>query len=154
MSYTLVAALMAKMISVVSWHVLAPVREQSAPRSGSAVEAQATPKPANISTIPVRGAPSHLATARPPVPVLLTRRPPIASVSSTSWEEVVPQYNSVAPPSNFNDEKAATASFERDGYKGVHALSRGADGMWNACALRGQTDVAVSVDLAGNVTAN
>jgi hypothetical protein len=41
---------------------------------------------------------------------------------------------------------------ETDGYKKVDALVQGPDGVWRGRALRGETEVAVSVDPAGNVS--
>ena len=49
---------------------------------------------------------------------------------------------------------AAKAAIEADGYKGVRALARGADGVWKASALRGQTEVLLSVSPTGGVSAN
>ena len=51
-------------------------------------------------------------------------------------------------------EAAAKAAIEADGYKGVRALARGSDGVWKASALRGQTEVQLSVGLTGSVSAN
>ncbi|MGE0578157.1 MAG: hypothetical protein AB7F22_16690 [Reyranella sp.] len=56
--------------------------------------------------------------------------------------------------SDVTSESAARAAIERDGYTGVRALSRRSDGLWNARALRGSTEVRVTVDSAGNVSAN
>jgi hypothetical protein len=49
---------------------------------------------------------------------------------------------------------AAKAAIEADGYKGVRALVRGSDGVWKASALRGQTEVLLSVSPTGGVSAN
>ena len=51
-------------------------------------------------------------------------------------------------------EAAAKAAIEADGYKGVRALARGSDGVWKASALRGQTEVQLSVGPTGSVSAN
>ena len=51
-------------------------------------------------------------------------------------------------------EAAAKAAIEADGYKGVRALARGSDGVWKASALRGGTEVLLSVGLTGRVSAN
>jgi hypothetical protein len=50
-------------------------------------------------------------------------------------------------------ETAAKAAIEADGYKGVRALARGSDGVWRASALRGQTEVLLSVSPTGSVSA-
>ena len=47
----------------------------------------------------------------------------------------------------------AREQIERDGYRDVRGLARGADGLWQGTALRGNTSVQVTVDRAGNVAA-
>ena len=51
-------------------------------------------------------------------------------------------------------EAAAKAAIEADGYKRVSALSHGPDGVWKARALRGETEVLLTVGSAGAVSAN
>jgi hypothetical protein len=51
-------------------------------------------------------------------------------------------------------EAVAKAAIEADGYKDVRALTRGPDGVWKASALRGQTEVLLSVGPTGSVSAN
>ena len=48
---------------------------------------------------------------------------------------------------------AAKATIEADGYKNVKALVRAPDGAWRGLALRGATEVAISVDMSGSVSA-
>ena len=45
-------------------------------------------------------------------------------------------------------ESAAKAAIEADGYKGVKVLRKGANGVWHASALRGKTEVMLTVDAA------
>jgi hypothetical protein len=52
------------------------------------------------------------------------------------------------------DERAAKAAIEADGYKRVSVLGKGADGTWRAKAYRGATDVRLTVDAAGRVSAD
>ena len=47
----------------------------------------------------------------------------------------------------------AKAAVERDGYKNVHALEQGPDGVWRGRAMRGRTEIAIRVDDNGNVSA-
>ncbi|SJZ45203.1 hypothetical protein SAMN02745126_01119 [Enhydrobacter aerosaccus] len=47
----------------------------------------------------------------------------------------------------------ARKAIERDGYKDVQGLAKGSDGLWHAQALRGNTQVQVTVDRAGMVSA-
>jgi len=48
----------------------------------------------------------------------------------------------------------AKAAVERDGYKNVHALEKGTDGVWRGRAMRGSTEIAIRVDDSGNVSAD
>ncbi len=51
-------------------------------------------------------------------------------------------------------DKAAIAQkrIEADGYKDVHDVELGSDGLWHGRALRGHAEVAVTVDKHGNVS--
>jgi hypothetical protein len=51
-------------------------------------------------------------------------------------------------------DKATIAQkrIEADGYKDVHDVALGADGLWHGHAQRGDTDVEVTVDKHGNVS--
>jgi hypothetical protein len=47
----------------------------------------------------------------------------------------------------------AQKRIEQDGYKSVQNLQKGADGLWHGTAMRGNTQVKVTVDRAGRVAA-
>jgi len=47
----------------------------------------------------------------------------------------------------------AQKRIEADGYKNVTGLAQGADGLWHGTAMRGNTQVQVTVDRAGKVAA-
>jgi hypothetical protein len=47
----------------------------------------------------------------------------------------------------------AQRRIEQDGYKNVQNLQKGADGLWHGTAMRGNTQVQVTVDRAGRVAA-
>ena len=49
---------------------------------------------------------------------------------------------------------SAKAAIEADGCKGVRVLRQGANGVWHARALRGKTEVMLTVDGQGSVTAD
>ena len=53
-------------------------------------------------------------------------------------------------------DKATIAQkrIEADGYRHVHDVALGEDGLWHARAERGSTEVDVKVDKHGNVTQN
>ena len=70
----------------------------------------------------------------------------------------------VIPPAASQDANAASASghptgqaliaqkrIEADGYKNVQGLALGADGLWHGRAMRGSSEVQVTVDRQGNV---
>ena len=47
----------------------------------------------------------------------------------------------------------AQKRIEADGYKNVTGLAKGADGLWHGTAMRGNTQVQVTVDRTGKVAA-
>ncbi len=49
--------------------------------------------------------------------------------------------------------ETARKRIEMDGYRDVRGLAKGADGLWQGTAMRGNTSVQVTVDRAGNVAA-
>lgn len=145
-------ALLAATASVASAHVLmrVPVQNGASARS-NAPSAPSTVVASTVSAPSVRKALAADAT-RSPVPIPLTHRRPFVSAAVTTWDPF-PLDTDAAPPSRIT-EATAKAAIEVDGYKGVRALSRGPDGVWKARALRGETEVLLSVDRTGNVSAN
>ena len=123
-----------------------------------------------------RSAPPPEAAApapKAPVPTLLANRPPVPLVRShpTSYFAAVDQADkSTADGKPADPAQAQTAALttdqpspenadakraiEFDGYKNVHSVVKGSDGMWHARAMRGRTEVAVRVDASGNVSAD
>ena len=152
MLYGVAVAVVATMASVATLHTFAPTSTPSATSSGSNLGRLGEPDHVKISAIRVGDTPQPLETKRPPVPILLTHRAADTS-SDRASQPVVPRDNG-ATSANVTDENSVRAAIERDGYKSVRALRRGPEGMWNGRALRGKTDVAVTVDAAGNVSAN
>lgn len=153
MPYRLAAALVATITSVAIAHLVPPVPEAGTTLPDSRTGWRSEPEIAATSVVPVRSASLVLDETRAPVPIMLTRHASNASPKEAPWA-IGPQENDVVPAGDFVDEGVARAAIEADGYKGVRALSRGADGVWKAHALRGQTDVTVRVDAGGNVSAN
>jgi hypothetical protein len=105
---------------------------------------------------PISGAPApapvvkkaSFEARRPPVPLLLKPRPTI--------EQPIFDADAVGPevPAKIGDGSggsAAKAAIEADGYKGVKLLRQGANGLWYAKAMRGTTEVPLTVDAAGRV---
>lgn len=101
--------------------------------------------------------PPALAASRPPVPLV---RPQPTSYSTTTVRDSgasgdKPAADTAAPTTDQTSPEDADAkrAIEFDGYKNVHAVVKGSDGMWHARAMRGRTEIAVTVDASGNVSA-
>ena len=56
-----------------------------------------------------------------------------------------------APGQSVAQAAIAQKRIEADGYKNVQGLALGPDGLWHGRALRGSTEVQVTVDRQGNV---
>jgi hypothetical protein len=91
-----------------------------------------------------------------PVPLLMKPRPPIEQKTvdaPAAAPEVSPKTGDVAGESAVKaGESAAKAAIEADGYKGVKVLRQGANGLWYAKAMRGSTEVPLTVNAAGHVS--
>ena len=149
----LALGLLATTASVAAAHALMPVPE----RTGALVHSTEQSRPTRIalpthaSALPARGAPSLDAT-RPPVPVVSSPRRSFVPANEAA-STPSPSAAETTRPGTVS-EAAAKAAIEADGYKGVRALARGSDGVWKASALRGETEVQLSVGLTGRVSAN
>jgi hypothetical protein len=111
-------------------------------------KAQPTTSPSSVTSNPA-GRVTTMETSRQPVPILLAARTSIA-LQSVDPDAALP--TDTAPGKM--TESAAKAAIEADGYKGVRILQRATDGGWRARALRGATEVGLSVDLRGNIAAD
>ena len=145
--------LLATTASVAGAHVFVPLPERSGALARSTEQSRPPLMvlPTHASALPARSATS-LDAARPPVPVLFAHRRAFVPANEAA-STLAPSDADTAPPGNVT-EAAAKAAIEADGYKGVRALARGSDGVWKASALRGQTEVQLSVGLTGRVSAN
>ena len=153
MKFRLLAlGLLAMTASVASAHVFMPLPERTGDSARSTEQSQPPlmTLPTKVSALPARSGPSFGAT-RPPVPVVLSPRRLIVPANETA-STPSPSAADTVPAGNMK-EAAAKAAIEADGYKGVRALVRGSDGAWKASALRGQTEVLLSVDRTGSVSA-
>lgn len=96
---------------------------------------------------------------RPPVPLRHAPRPPVPikeDIVGKPGDDKIDKHIDTATatvPTPEDDEGArlAKSAIERDGYKSVKVVSKSADGSWRGRARRGQTEVGVTVDAAGNV---
>ena len=149
----LALGLVATLASVASAHVLLPLPEKTGVLPHSTEQAQPPSKalPSQVSSQTARNTVAS-DSGRAPVPVLFSPRrefvPAVAAASTPSLTNA-----DAAAPGNIA-ETAAKAAIEADGYKGVRALARGSDGTWKAIALRGKTEVSLTVDPTGSVSAN
>ena len=149
----LALGLLATTASVAGAYVFMPLpeRAEALARSTEQSRPPLMALPTDVSVLPARSAPS-LDAARPPVPVLFSHRRSFVPANEAA-STLSPSAAATAPPVNMS-EAAAKAAIEADGYKGVRALARGSDGVWKASALRGQTEVQLSVGPTGSVSAN
>jgi hypothetical protein len=86
---------------------------------------------------------------RAPVPLLMKPRPTI--------EQPIFDADAVGPevPAKIGGgagESAAKAAIEADGYKRAKVVRQGDNGIWYAKAMRGTTEVSLTVDAAGRVS--
>lgn len=149
----LALVVVATMAGVASAHVLKPISEPIGALPPSSVQSQSRSLalPPKVSALPVRSAVASDAT-RQPIPLLLAARRPVVPDVETAWDPV--SMDTKAAPAGKMTETAAKAAMEADGYKGVRVLSQGPDGVWSASALRGQTEVRLSVNSTGDVSAD
>jgi hypothetical protein len=148
----LALGLLATTASVAGAHVFMPLPERSGALARSTEQSRPPLMvlPTQASALPAQGATS-LEAGRPPVPVLLAHRRAFVPANEAA-STLSPSAANTAPPGV--SEAVAKAAIEADGYKGVRVLARGSDGVWKASALRGQTEVQLSVGLTGGVSAN
>jgi len=92
---------------------------------------------------------SVLEARRAPVPLLMKPRatiePPIFDADAVGPD--VP-----AKFSGGSGESAAKAAIEADGYKRAKVVRQGDNGIWYAKAMRGTTEVSLTVDAGGRVS--
>ena len=111
------------------------------------IETKAQPALPPSTTSDPAGRAAAVETRRQPVPVLWANRtsiaprpvdPEVALANDTDVDKIA--------------ESAAKAAIEADGYRAVRILQRATGGEWRARALRGATEVGLSVDGSGNVS--
>jgi hypothetical protein len=107
-------------------------------------------QPAAISVAPAPVAKNASFEARrAPVPLLMKPRPTI--------EQPLFDADAVGPevPAKIGGgagESAAKAAIEADGYKRAKVVRQGDNGIWYAKAMRGTTEVSLTVDAGGRVS--
>ena len=111
------------------------------------IETKARPALSPATTSDPAGRADAVETRRQPVPLLLANRassaPRPVDLDTALAKDTAP--GKVA-------ESAAKAAIEADGYRAVRILPRATGGEWRARALRGATEVGLTVDGSGNVS--
>jgi hypothetical protein len=125
-----------------------PVAKVPAPTAAE-VAAPQVAKATATPTPPAKPAVT-ISAARPPVPLLVSPRNTYVAPTPEQAKAAETSVVEKAAPS----DAAAKAAIEADGYKRVTGLAKGPDGKWRGRALRGTTEVAVSVDTTGSVSAD
>ena len=106
-----------------------------------------TPAPAAVAAPVVKNA--SFEVRRAPVPLLMKPRPTI--------EQPIFDADAVGPevPAKIgggSGESAVKAAIEADGYKRAKVVRQGDNGIWYAKAMRGTTEVSLTVDAGGRVS--
>jgi hypothetical protein len=115
--------------------------------------------PAPTAPAVVSSPPEPAAIPRPtPRALFETRQDPVPSLRVTARPTVVRKAagteGSEARNAASVGEAEARAAILADGYRSVRVLTRLGDGRWTARALRGSTEIAVTVDAEARVSAN
>jgi len=128
-----------------AWAFVSPPVAEPQPRS---VASRATIS--DPVTAPHATAVSNLLEAhRPPIPLMRSVRvlPKTAATPDVAMADAA-----VQAPDNL-DVGTAKAAIEADGYKRVSVIGKQGNGTWRAKAYRGQTEVQLTVDGTGRVSA-
>lgn len=166
----LLATMMVAAAGVASANLLTTAPESPAPSPSRAQAATPTPpvvarvtptapapSAAQPVTIKVAAAPTTQKSAvevrQAPVPLQVKPRPPINVPAVDTKPGEAPGEQPLADEAA-GEKAAARAAIEADGYKGVKVLRKGANGVWHASALRGNTTVMLTVDSGGSVSAD
>lgn len=140
----------ALVVGVAAAHVVAPLPDGM--QRGAAKAATGAQTLQASSGQPPSAKPALGETRQAPVPLLMRERPPVAVpvVETASAGMPAPQ----APVVDAEESGFARGAIEADGYKAVGKIARGPDGTWRARALRGKTEVLLTVDREGRVSAD
>lgn len=138
------AALLA---GVAGAHVFAPLPD-AAPFQASAKAA--TPSGSHSSSSSSKPV---VEIRQAPVPLQSRERPPVVLPPAVETAAVTPTpQTDMAVESDAG--KFAKGAIEADGYRAVKNIAPGPDGTWRARALRGKTEVVLTVDRDGRVSAD
>ena len=87
-----------------------------------------------------------------PVPLIMRARPTIETPAFDA-DAVGPEVPVLAKSADAPaDNSAAKAAIEADGYRNAKVVRQGENGIWYAKAMRGTTEVSLTVDATGRVS--
>ncbi|MGQ3270454.1 MULTISPECIES: hypothetical protein [Pseudomonadota] len=146
-----VLASAALLSAVVTAHVMAPLPEggpfQASAKAATASESPpvaARPVVDTVATKPM------IQVRQAPVPLQMRERPPV--ILPASLETAAATMPASSMPADVEGGSFARSAIEADGYRAVKNIVPGPDGTWRARALRGRTEVVVTVDRDGRVS--
>jgi hypothetical protein len=126
-----------------------PAPEANRPRPPKVAQAVEVVKAAKLEPMP------SLEHAKPPVPMAnLPKRKPIPQAAAPADRQQQAAATPSAPDLSDPSAAKAKASVELDGYKGVRLVAQLPDGRWKARAMRGRTEIGVTVEPDGSVRAD
>lgn len=142
-------------VTVAAAHVVAPLpdgtQRGSAKAATGAMQSPQVPSPQLSSAKPVL-----VETRQAPVPLVGRERPPISAPAPAT--AIVESASATTPAQQISGDAEgngfARGAIEADGYKFVRNITPGPDGTWRAWALRGKTEVVLTVDREGRVSAD
>lgn len=132
-------------------HVVAPLPDGAALRS-SAKAATASDASASKPVLDTTASRPRVEVRQAPVPLQMRERPPVALPPTVESASIATP--AVATPADLEGGTFAKNAIEADGYKAVKNVVAGPDGTWRARALRGKTEVVLTVDKEGRVSAD
>lgn len=130
--------------------------------ASAASAAKFVPEPSDMPVRPgtVRPAPPVQIAAAPSVAIRQTPVPlqwkykhqTVPVPDGPTIADLVSQATTSAPSGT--EQSAARAAIEADGYRGVRDIAQGPNGTWKARALRGSTEIGITVTADGRVSAD
>ena len=138
--------------AVAAAHLMTPLPD-GGPLQASAKAATVTETVSSTSRPVVEPATKPLVEVRrAPVPLQIRERPPM--VLSPAVENASATAPTGPVPADAESGTFARSAIEADGYKSVRNIVPGPDGRWRARAFRGKTEVMLTVDSEGRVSAD
>lgn len=132
-------------------HVVAPLPEGGPLQASAKAATVSGPAAPATRPVPDTGVSKPLVEVRQaPVPLQIRERPPV--VLPATAETASATMPSAVPTADAEGGSFARSAIEADGYKAVKNIVAGPDGTWRARALRGRTEVVLTVDREGRVS--